>query len=555
VQITRRVAAAATAAGVVLALGTAGVGEAAQSSVRATRPAQASAKYTLRIRAINRAGHYTSTQPVVLSGPSSMLSAGPQTVKVGAGRYIVGAAVATPIKGKSWPSYTLVAKEVRVTRNTTVTLDARTGRQLKVRFKAGAARQIIQGAALCDGIGAGAMLAGVYNDPTGSTYVAPVPKAVQLFYQSRWQSPAGTLYDLAGAAAPGSKAAPHFSDKVSRLAQVHLQLRTGTNATGPGLGFILDQGANCEPGGDVLPVSAPWAETDYLQAGPWTGEVGIGARTLYWSGTVKAGRHYTVSLGSAVYGPWLPFINGQLFPDLNGRTLAYGTSGFFSDPEAGSSDCAYRTTSTLLKGSTTLRRLRQTGCSLNQLVKNLARSGWYRLQVAGSQAASLSSRVDLTWRFYVHTGPQQSWPSALPVTLTEFRPSGLDLANAAPPGAHTKIAVTIVKGAYPDSPTPRNVLSTIHVEASFDGGHTWQMLKLTRSGADWVVTVHDPATGTVSLRSVVVNAKGDSTELTIYNAYAVESGTSSPESGPASADPAAGHAGVWSPGRATAAGR
>jgi hypothetical protein len=474
--------------------------------------------------------------------------AGRDTLKVPRGRYIVGAAVPTPIRGKAWPSYTLVAKDVRVTHSTTVTLDARTGRLLKVAFNLAGARQIVQGAALC-GTAAGGMVAGVFSDPTGSTYVAPVPKAVRLFYQSRWQSAAGTLYELAGAAARGSKAEPRFSDRLSRLVRVRLELRSGTNAAGPGGGFLMDQGANCEPGGDILPVSAPWAATGYVQAGSWSGDAGIGARTLYWSGKFRTGHRYTLSLGSAVYGPWLPFINGALFPSFDGRKLGYVSDGFFSDPASTGSDCAARITSTLLKGRTTLRRLRQDGCSQGGLIKSLARSGWYRLQVAGSQRAALSSRVTLTWRFYLRTGPALPWPRAVPVTLTGYRPYGLDLDNSAPPGGRTRISVTIVKGAYPDSRAPRNVLKTIRIEASFDGGKTWKALQLTRQGTHLFVEVRDPARGTVALRSIVVNTKGDSTVLTIYNAYRVRPVTSSAVLGRTFTDPGLGHGGTWAASR------
>ncbi|HUB38903.1 MAG TPA: hypothetical protein VMA72_08630 [Streptosporangiaceae bacterium] len=525
-QLTQRMAAVATAAGVVLALSTTGVGEAAPSSSRPAQPAGATARYTLQIIAINRAGHHTAIQPTVASVDGVPVATSRQTVKIPAGRYLVGAAIATPIPGQASPSYTLVAKEVRVTRSRTVTLDARTGRLLKVAFNARGARQVVQGATLC-GTSPGAMLAGVYSDPTGTTYVAPVPKAVRLFYQSRWQSAAGTLYELAGSAARGSKAAPHFSDRVSRLARVRLELRSGTNAAGPQGGFALAHGPDCGPGGDILPVSAPWAATSYLQAGPWSGVIGIGARTLYWSGKFRTRHRYTVSLGSAVYGPWLPFVNGELFPKFDRRTLAFGSDGFFSDPAAIGSDCAVHITSTLLKGRATLKRLRQDGCSQTDLDKRVAKSGWYRLRVVGSQRAALSSRVTVTWRFYLRTGPQLSWPRAVPVTLTGFRPQGLDLANSALPGALTRIAVTIKKGAFPDSRAPRNVVRTIRIEASFDGGKTWQAVKLTRRGSRLSVEVRDPASGTVSLRSTVVNTAGDSTVLTVYNAYGVRQVTSS----------------------------
>jgi hypothetical protein len=477
--------------------------------------------FTIRIVAIDRFGKRVTTEPVVLQGTNNLVSAGSQTVRLAAGHYIVGSAIETPASGSAQLSETMIAKTVTVSRSTTITLDARTGRLLTVAFSAPGAHQVFQGGALCDGIGAGAMLAGVYDDPAGTTYVGSVPKGVQMFYQSRWQTNTGTIYDLAGAAAPGSKAAPHFRDSVSKLAKVHLQLRTGASPAGPGSGFLLDHGANCEPGGDVLQVAAPWAATDYMQAGSWTTDVGIGARTLYWSGAVKAGRSYTVALGTAVYGPW-PSVNGTLVPDLNGRQLAFLPAGLFSDPVAQDTvSCAASIESVLRRGTSTLRRSHAGGCSSNELTRTLPRSGWYQLQVTGTQPTRLSSKVTLNWHFYAKLGPQQSWPVALPVTLTEFRADGLSLLNAAAAGARAKVVVRVVKAAYPDSPSPVNRLKSVRLEASFDGGATWHALALRRTGASWTAAVRDPASGYVSLRSIVVNTAGDSSTQTVYKAYAI----------------------------------
>jgi hypothetical protein len=49
-------------------------------------------------------------------------------------------------------------------------------------------------------------------------------------------------------------------------------------------------------------------------------------------------------------------------------------------------------------------------------------------------------------------------------------------------------------------------------------GHS---LALSRRGKNWTAKVHDPASGFVSLRSIVVNTKGDSSVQTMYNAYPV----------------------------------
>ncbi len=61
----------------------------------------------------------------------------------------------------------------------------------------------------------------------------------------------------------------------------------------------------------------------------------------------------------------------------------------------------------------------------------------------------------------------------------------------------------------------------MRVLVSFNDGKTWQRLAITRVHGIWRAVVHDPATGYVSLRSLVTDVHGDSTEQTVYRAYAV----------------------------------
>jgi hypothetical protein len=59
------------------------------------------------------------------------------------------------------------------------------------------------------------------------------------------------------------------------------------------------------------------------------------------------------------------------------------------------------------------------------------------------------------------------------------------------------------------------------MQASFDDGKTWQALTITQQGQFYLATVHDPANGFVALRSQVTDSRGDYSEQTIYQAYAI----------------------------------
>ncbi len=93
-------------------------------------------------------------------------------------------------------------------------------------------------------------------------------------------------------------AAPDFRDSVTRLAKVSFALRAGTSAAGSG-SALPHRGSSCAPGSDILPVTAPWAATDYVQAGPVAAVAGNGAATMWWSGKLAARRSYAVGSGPA----------------------------------------------------------------------------------------------------------------------------------------------------------------------------------------------------------------------------------------------------------------
>jgi hypothetical protein len=54
-----------------------------------------------------------------------------------------------------------------------------------------------------------------------------------------------------------------------------------------------------------------------------------------------------------------------------------------------------------------------------------------------------------------------------------------------------------------------------------DDGTTWHAATSKLSGGKWAISVHNPASGRVGLRSTVTDIHGDSSTTTVYNAYAV----------------------------------
>ena len=67
----------------------------------------------------------------------------------------------------------------------------------------------------------------------------------------------------------------------------------------------------------------------------------------------------------------------------------------------------------------------------------------------------------------------------------------------------------------------RHRLITVRLQVSYNDGKSWHTVSLARHGRGWTASVHDPASGYVSLRSTVIDSAGDSTVQTIDRAYQV----------------------------------
>jgi hypothetical protein len=135
----------------------------------------------------------------------------------------------------------------------------------------------------------------------------------------------------------------------------------------------------------------------------------------------------------------------------------------------------------------------------------------------------LSPQVIVSWRFRAAPLPASDPDSFIaPVSTAQFQAGGLNLNNQAPSLGTTNLTMTLSWPARTDFQILHlHKLKTVRLQVSFNGGTTWHGVSLVRHGRGWLASVHDPASGYVSLRSTVVDSVGDSTVQTIYRAYSV----------------------------------
>ncbi|MGW6395685.1 hypothetical protein ACWFR1_35480 [Streptomyces sp. NPDC055103] len=123
-----------------------------------------------------------------------------------------------------------------------------------------------------------------------------------------------------------------------------------------------------------------------------------------------------------------------------------------------------------------------------------------------AKVAAASTRVDATFTF---RSKQVSATTALPVSTVRFA-APVDLASRAPAGVSVLVPVT-VQGAAAGSN-----LSSLAVSVSYDGGGTWQLVKVVKGK----VSLRNPAKDAgISLHAEVTDRQGNSSELTIHDAW------------------------------------
>jgi hypothetical protein len=108
------------------------------------------------------------------------------------------------------------------------------------------------------------------------------------------------------------------------------------------------------------------------------------------------------------------------------------------------------------------------------------------------------------------------------VSTAQFLAAGLNLNNQARSLGTTKLTMPLSWPARGDFEIlHRHMLKVVRLQVSYNGGKSWHAVSLARHGRSWLASVHNPASGYVSLRSTVIDSAGNSTVQAIYRAYQV----------------------------------
>ncbi|WP_424868250.1 S8 family peptidase [Streptomyces sp. SAI-229] len=219
----------------------------------------------------------------------------------------------------------------------------------------------------------------------------------------------------------------------------------------------------------------------------------------------KGGKTYQETVNTAVFGPRLTSGYG-VFRDGNSIS---GRVPLFADGKghAGSSVFTSATTSLYRNG-------KKVGSHDDPLFgekefKVPSGDASYRLTTSvkrSAEVAAASTRIDASWTF---RSKKTAEPKQLPVSTARFQAAtGLDSKVTA--GKKATFPVTVEGAAQGKN------LKSLSVYVSYDSGKTWKKTTVTKGK----ITVKNPAKGkAVSLRAKITDKKGNTSTISVHNAY------------------------------------
>ena len=518
-----------------------GGGQSVRTSVGVIRETE---HYNLTLKYINRAGetplHLSSVLSVdsaeALSHQSSESTADTETIRVTKGTYMLESFssknLTTYEGGLDW----LIAPLFKVTKDTTITLDLNKARSPDITVPDAAAKPLnaevgYKYYAGANGQNGSSVQVHSFSD-LRIAHIGPAVPYLAQTWSGQWTKGGRAEYDIAAAATVKKlKGAYARHYKAADFAT----LKVGMGASVPGktgavtlTGVVSDGQGYRSAFADAVPQTLPstrtyhvsavegvqWRPDFYQYSGKKDADGNPLSEATSWAEdylNLKAGRTYRQRFNAGVIEPRITggdtFGNG-VYRDGNS---VYGMMRMFADGagHAGDSDITSATTTLYRNGV-------KIGSNSDPLTgdkqfKVPSANAAYRLTASVRRSAALAStstRIDAAWTFRSKK-PSGTPAVQLPASSVRFNATtGLDSTVAA--GKTATFPVTV------QGPAKGRNLKSLAVWASYDGGRTWKKLTVTHGK----VTLKNPAKGkSVSLRAKVTDKKGNTSTISVHNAY------------------------------------
>ncbi|MEU6122390.1 S8 family serine peptidase [Streptomyces sp. NPDC047123] len=491
--------------------------------------------YDLTLKHIGRDGqptkHYLdSLQGLSGGGEGQDFSpydpSGTVKIRVPKGSYVLDANIAVDLadlsKGIDW----LAQPKLTVSKNTTVTVDARTTKPVDVSVPATGVTGVLAAPDYTvetpdRSIGFGWLLDEFKNFRTGA--VGPAPTGVDLTQQwaAVWTKGDNTEYDtLAGG--PVKQLATGYTKhyKASELATVKAGLGAAASGKKGSLRAAGELPSTSSAWSISVPTKLPTTRTVYLstadkvkwglefeQNGPLDEGGWPTVETAYSLGTpqtFKAGQSYEKVFNTAVFGPR---IGGAYGVFRRGNEIE-GYLPLYADGKTHAGYSQYTSVATTLYRNGTKIGESDDPLAGAKPFKVPSADAAYQLKTSVKRSVKIgaaSTRIDASFSFR----SKKADNARLPVSAVRFAPA-VDLGSRAAAGVKQSVPVTVLGSAAGAN------LKSLTVYVSYDYGQTWEKSKVTGGK----ISVKNPAKNKgISFHAKIADKKGNKSTLSIYNAY------------------------------------
>ncbi|RSM62261.1 peptidase S8 [Actinoplanes sp. ATCC 53533] len=422
-------------------------------------------------------------------------------------------------KGTDW----LVQPRLEVTRNMTVTIDARTTKPVDVTVPDARAKPATAGSSYGytdEGFEAGGEFWTNSIKAFRTAHLGPqVARGLAQQWSSQWVRGSKAEYNTVSGG-PVQKLATGYTKHFTRPQFATVQATVGAAAPGK-TGELTATGVlpSVAPGsGNPVEHRLPHTRTIYLSTADqvrWS----LASAQFQAEGSARevgfqhagpqayrGGRTYQEAFGVGVIGPALPRNTGvrrdgdQMTADVR----------VYSDGKGHPGDSDYTSVRTVLyRDGVKIADDADRPWGRRPPAVVPAAPAWYELATSVTRSATVgatSTRIDASWTF---RSQRTAGPVWMPLSTARLHPA-LGPDSTAPAGRTQSVPVT-VQGA-----AARGSLRSLSVYASYDGGRTWKKLTVSRGK----VSVRNPARGKgIAFRTVLSDRTGNTSTVSIHNAY------------------------------------
>ncbi|MCP9991074.1 S8 family serine peptidase [Streptomyces albogriseolus] len=511
-----------------------GAGQSVRTAAAVEREVES---YNVTLKVLDRSGKATANYMAYLSGLTGLgkdrsyapyEADGTVSVRVPKGGYVLDASVLVGADPETWRGADWLAQpKLDVTRNTTVTVDARKAKPVKVTVPGKAAKAQFASADYTIETNDSAVSYGWWLENYSGFRAAHLgPQITNGTLSQQWNTHFSNGAKAQYTAISGGKVkklATGYTRAFKAKEFATVQVGMGAAASGkkgavtafgwlPGSsgasGFSQEQKLPSTRTLYLSTVNGVTWDLDFEQLGGVDNEgwpIYDAGYTIGVGKTYKGGKTYKETVNTAVFGPRLTSSYG-VFRDGNS---IYGVIPLFADGKghAGSSEFSSAVT-------TLYRNGKKVGSNNDPL---FGEEGFtvpsgdaaYRLTTSvkrSAKVAAASTRIDASWTF---RSKKTSGEKQLPVSSARFAAvTGLDSKVAA--GKKATFPV-VVEGA-----AQGKNLKSLAVYVSYNGGKTWKKTTVTKGK----ITVKNPAKGkAISFRAKITDKKGNASLITVHNAY------------------------------------